>query len=930
MQAEEKLGRYIIHKKIGAGGMGEVYLAHDEQLARNVALKILLPEFCCDAERVQRFKLEAKAASTLNHPGIITIHEIAEENERLFIATEFVDGETLREKIEKGEPSLLETLKIAEQVADALAVAHEAGIVHRDIKPENVMIRRDGYAKILDFGLAKPTLLKKAAVGTEDETVQLVNTEPGMVMGSVRYMSPEQARGKETDEKTDVWSLGVVLYEMLTGKNPFEGETVSDSLAALIHVEPATIEDAPEELQRILRKALRKDPNERYQSIKDFSLDLKDLRSEIEHDSTDFRANLFNRTTSFGIHDTSESKTLIHHTISAESERTSGKRFLKTGTASGATGSRKRQYFPLAAIAAAAVLALGGWLILPKLLGSPPSFESIQVNRLTDNGRGSLATVSPDGRLVAFVNQQNGKQNLYVRQVATGSLLEIVPPTSLEIRQPTFSPDGDYVFYVLIDKAVGTVFQVSTLGGQSKKILVDADSSVTFSPDGKQFAFIRHNPTEGGDTIFIVNSDGTNLTPFIQTKDVGFDKFTDIAWSPDGRRMLVGVFKGAVETAQKMRIAVLELNDKTFHVIGENFWQKASYFQWLGSGDAFVFVGMKNMGDTMQIWQMDFPGGLLKQITTDTSDYVSLSISSDGGEMVTTKVETISSFWSFTPASKELKQLPGESKNLLGYAGLSQMPDGKILFSKTNDKEINLFSIDANGNNETRLTQESGFNMQPVAANDGKYIVFISNRTGTFGIWRMNADGSNAKQLTSFPDGMDGQIQISPDSQTVFFNRNRNDGGKSLIMKVSIEGGEAIALMPQDHSPAVFPRISRDGKFLAFHTYSYDSQTSDFASAVKVVGLKNNVIDNTFNEVELGAHTNFRWSPDGKSLTFINRNDIDNLWNVSVADKKETPLTEFASGNISNFAWSHDGKRLFIIRSIINSDLVLIKDTGNI
>ena len=283
-----KLGRYKIDKKIGTGGMGEVYLAHDEQLNRNVALKVLLPEFCCDAERVQRFKLEAKAASALNHPGIITIYEIDEFDEKLFIATEYVDGETLREKIERQELDLLVAIKIAEQVADALAVAHEAHIIHRDIKPENIMIRRDGYAKILDFGLAKPSALHPT-MGAEDATLQMVKTQPGMVMGSVRYMSPEQARGKATDGRTDVWSLGVVLYEMLCGKNPFEGETISDSLAALIHVEPPPLEDIPEELHRIIRKALRKNALERYQSIKDFALDLKDLRLQIERNSDENR-----------------------------------------------------------------------------------------------------------------------------------------------------------------------------------------------------------------------------------------------------------------------------------------------------------------------------------------------------------------------------------------------------------------------------------------------------------------------------------------------------------------------------------------------------------------------------------------------------------------------------------------------------------------
>lgn len=925
MLSGEKLGRYEIREKIGSGGMGEVYLAHDGQLDRNIALKVLLPEFCCDDERVQRFKLEAKTVSAINHPGIITIHEIGEENDRLFIATEFVDGVTLREKIESGELNLLQSLKIAEQIADALAIAHDAGIVHRDIKPENIMIRRDGYAKILDFGLAKPRWLSKT-VGAEDETIQLVKTQPGMVMGSVRYMSPEQARGKETDERTDVWSLGVVLYEMLSGKNPFEGDTVSDSLAAVIHVEPAKIETAPEELQEILHRALQKKSSDRYASIKDFADDLHELRDAVEHDPNYKKADSHNLTRAVGAHHTGENKTLIHQTLSAESD--AAKNQNKTQTYSGtSSAAKKRSYFPLFAVVCATILAVGAWFVLPKILGSAPKFQDIQVSRVTDTGRARLASVSPDGKLIAFVGSQEGQQNLSVRQVATGSSVEIVPPTNLGFYQPTFSPDGDYVYYVSNDRGVGTAYQVTALGGESKKILTDIDSPLTFSPDGKRFAFIRHNPNEGGDTIFIVDTDGTNLTPFIQTKDVGYDKFSDLAWSPDGRRFIVGAFKGAVESAQKVQIALIEIGDKHFRTIGETAWQKAGGFQWLADGESFVFVGMPNLGETMQIRQMNLRGETIKQITNDTNDYISLSISSDGGEMMTTKVETISSFWSFAPSTKELKQVVNESKNLLGYAGLSQLPNGRILFSKMNEKEVNIYSVGENGGDEKQLTRGAGFNMQPIATPDGKYILFISNRNSSEGIWRMNADGSNPVQITSNDSGIDGQIQISPDGKTVFFNRSRSDGGKSAIMQVSIDGGEANALMSESDTGKMFPRLSRDGKKLAFHRFIYDANTGAFDAGISVVALSDNKVEET-KQIALGAYPEFCWSPDGKSLTFINSNGVDNIWNLSVENKKETPLTEFTSGNITNMAWSNDGKRLFISRSIINSDLILIKDNG--
>jgi len=277
----EKIGRFEITSKLGKGGMGEVYLAHDRSLGRQVAIKVLLPEFTADSERVNRFKLEAKAASALNHPNIITIHEVGEDDDKLYIATEHIDGETLRSLIDHKKLDLASSIRIAEQVASALAAAHKAGIIHRDIKPENIMIREDGFVKVLDFGLAKPMVLD-----AEADTKDLVATKQGMIMGSVGYMSPEQARGLAVDARTDLWSLGVVFYEMLSGKAPFHGDTMTDILANIIHKEPQPvseqIKDAPTELYRIVKKSLRKEADERYQTAKDFSLDLKNLRREME------------------------------------------------------------------------------------------------------------------------------------------------------------------------------------------------------------------------------------------------------------------------------------------------------------------------------------------------------------------------------------------------------------------------------------------------------------------------------------------------------------------------------------------------------------------------------------------------------------------------------------------------------------------------
>jgi serine/threonine-protein kinase len=306
---------YRIVSKLGSGGMGEVYLAEDTKLERRVALKILLAEVANDETRVRRFVQEAKAASALNHPNILTVHEIGNFEGSQYIVTEYIKGETLRDRLSAGQLSLRETLDVTMQVAAALSAAHNAGIVHRDIKPENIMLRDDGIAKVLDFGLVKLTEKKKKLADSKDAT--RVKTDPGMVMGTANYMSPEQARGKETDARTDVWSLGVVLYEMLAGETPFAGETANDSIAAILTKEPPTLApELPYELHRFIRRALQKKPDERYQTIKDFLHDVQDLKRELEVSEEIERSHIpsMSRSTNVGITQSGENVTAMHPT----------------------------------------------------------------------------------------------------------------------------------------------------------------------------------------------------------------------------------------------------------------------------------------------------------------------------------------------------------------------------------------------------------------------------------------------------------------------------------------------------------------------------------------------------------------------------------------------------------------------------------------
>lgn len=307
------VNHYRIISMLGKGGMGEVFLAEDTKLERRVALKLLLTDLASDATRVRRFVQEAKAASALNHPNILTVHEIGSFEDSQYIVTEYIKGETLRERLNDGPVTLRETLDMTMQIAAALSAAHSAGIVHRDIKPENIMIRDDGFVKVLDFGLAKLIEKKRKAADSKDAT--RVKTDPGMIMGTANYMSPEQARGKETDARTDVWSLGVVLYEMLSGETPFAGETANDSIAAILTKEPATLTtEIPHELHKFVRRALQKNPDERYQTVKDFLLDVQDLKRELEVSEEIERSHIppMSRSTNVGITQSGENVTAMH------------------------------------------------------------------------------------------------------------------------------------------------------------------------------------------------------------------------------------------------------------------------------------------------------------------------------------------------------------------------------------------------------------------------------------------------------------------------------------------------------------------------------------------------------------------------------------------------------------------------------------------
>jgi serine/threonine protein kinase/Tol biopolymer transport system component len=926
MSAVKKIGRYEVKSKLGEGGMGEVYLAHDTELDREVAIKVLLPEFCCNLERVNRFKLEAKSASALNHPNIITIYEIGSNKDSLYIVTEYIKGETLRNFIQQSGINTELALDFAQQIASALTAAHKEGIVHRDIKPENIMVREDGILKVLDFGLAKPT-----QVESEAKTLELVKTKAGMVMGSVGYMSPEQARGKEVDERTDLWSLGVVLYEMLTGITPFDGETMTDILANIIHKDPLPISehllDAPTELHRMVKKSLRKNADDRYQTAKDFVIDLKSLRrelgvSQIDGFMTGQISKVSTATTGVKFQNTEDAKTLLHHSVSVDEVEVK-----KTAVTTRSIKTRN-WWLPIAVVTIAILIAVGAWFFRPSG-GLPVDLNSLEISTVEGGEKAFSPAISADGKYLAYVNYENGKKSLVVKQIATGSTVQVVAPLETGgFLQPVFSPDGNYIYYVIADKGIGTLYQVPSLGGTSKKIVADVDSKVAVAPDGKRIAFKRRSAENGVESIHLINADGTNEELFTTSKDLNIKGIYEIAWSPKDNHLLVGGMSDfLIDELVKSKLLLVSVADKSVRTFGEKEWFNAGSFNWAKDGASIFMLAKPTSQEPSQIWHLSYPEGLeLSRITNDSSGYEQMGYASEVGVFTGSKNAMISSVWLFNPATREMNQLTSENKNLIGAGGFALMPDGRLIVSKIDNNKANLWTLETDGKNEKQLTNEDGFNAQAAVSPDGHFVVYTSTRTKFYSIWRIDASGKNPLQLTRPDNAYDSKPIILADNKTVIFERRAGDFTRSTLMKVSLEGGESTPVFQQEAAMQMFPRLSNDGSLIAFSTLEFDKESTKFNRQVKVFSLNGKEIGSLKKKFDLSLGYYYNFSPDNKNLTYINQQGIENLYNLPLDGTPQKPLTTFTSGQILNFSWAKDGKKIYIVRGIINNELVLLKN----
>lgn len=575
----KQLGPYKITAVLGSGGMGEVYLAQDGRLGRNVALKLLPDYFTADDQRLRRFQQEARAVSALNHPNIITIFEIGQSESIRFLATEYIEGETIRQRLSGATLSVREALDIAIQVASALDAAHQAGIVHRDIKPENIMLRRDGYVKVLDFGLAKLSESQSAADNTETPTIAQVDTDPGTVLGTVNYMSPEQARGLALDSRTDLFSLGVVLYEMITARPPFEGKTAGELIALIISKQPPPLarysNEAPEALQWIVTKALTKDREDRYQTARDMMVDLRRLKQELEFEAA--RAQVITPYLDEPIATETRSQNVID---------TGDKLARKTGDAIALTTSstevilseiRRHKKGAALILVGLAIVIAGLAMGISKLISqkqttplSSQPFGKMKLTRLTTTGKANCAAISPDGKYVAHALGGKGQQSLWLRHIATGSDTEIVPADHVDYNALTFSPDGNYIYFLRWESVENGMYRVPVLGGSVKMLARDVDGAISLSPDGQQLAYVRGYPQRDEGIIATANADGTGEQHLIthSQRDVYSSRSAwGPSWSPDGE-MIAYVLRSAETAGSHWNVMAIRVRDHTEQQMG--------------------------------------------------------------------------------------------------------------------------------------------------------------------------------------------------------------------------------------------------------------------------------------------------------------------------------------------------------------------------
>jgi eukaryotic-like serine/threonine-protein kinase len=815
-----KLGPYEILSPLGAGGMGEVYSATQSSLGRQVAIKVLASASALDPERLRRFEQEARAASALNHPNIISIYDIGRENSTAYIAMELVDGKTLRSLLEAGPIPIKKTLQIATQIADGLAKAHAAGIVHRDLKPENVMVSRDGFVKILDFGLAK-LLPSLNGSDSSSETMAMAmtaaapGTHPGMVMGTAGYMSPEQARGGNVDYRSDIFSFGSMLYEMVAGKQPFKGASTAQTLTAIIEDDPQSVAEAnpktPTPLRWIIERCLAKDPDDRYTSTRDLARDLQSIRDHL-------------------------------------SEATTSAQIAQ------AAPSAQRPKWLTPALIALAGLILGGALVFWLRPSAPATSATLRY--LTFSGNDFGPSISPDGRTVAFVSGRDGNFRVWLKQLESGSETVLTPGPDDD--SPRFSPDGAWILFTHNRAA----YRVPSLGGEPRRILDNVDHA-GWSPDGREIAFLRYE-TDGpkiASNLGIASvQDGTSrIVHRFENQTLRAP-----AWSPDGSTIaLVQQRAGSVGTPAREVILVSADGQTVRELKCPLPGGELSAAAWANGSQSLIYdlpesaadsggALTTTVGSAGHVLMQDVQTGKIRTLFGVQAPVSRIEIAGSGRLIFDslTQRNSLKEFSSAPGAPSEGHWLTrGNSIDRQPYYS----PDGEsVIFSSSRSGDVDLWEVSTKMNSVRRLTDHPASDWDPFVTADGKHLLWSSNRSGHFEIWTAERDGSSPRQVTQ--DDYDAENPVATvDGWVVYASGNPAHPG---LYKIHFDGTNQTLIVA---GGIAWPDVSPDAKYALYHIVS-----SALRAKIRVVRLA----DGAPAQFE-GSGQRARFSGDGKSIVYI-------------------------------------------------------------